>query len=767
MKNKATKVSFVKAAINSLPQEQFNELVRIFQDVYWGRKEIISVDGSDDGGCDIKLFSDKKEQKKCVQITVQKTLEYKLKRDLEKTDKLVKEFNYSPSLEFYCSINVSNAKIEEYKKNAKISFGIELDLYDATRIAELGGSSVEEYIYGLHSDVIVKPSEMTFEKSNKYLYDLLANGTDSSDIKNSIIESVLISIIYEREIIEVSLLKTEAEKRLRKNLSDITSLINSLKSDQRIIKDPNIIGAVRLSEEERRTVKDIYAHSIAAENTFNSELKAIVAKYQISDQEIIFQELKELYKSNYTNDIKEADINDDNTPQKKLDKFRGNIGNLFPDENKLDSFVMDIKHLCDSNSYMNKIIAGETFVDLFQSNKLETYLSKKHKAIFLDTPAFIYYLCAAYGYYGETSDWDDPFYRSMKSLIALQKSNNDRVVFYVMEDYLYEVANEIKKALQISKFEKYPFFKDLGATRNTIYNYYSYFKNNDLFDINDNIECLEDFLYEIGFDNTDFSDSYFQNNTLKNLHELAEEYQIQIEKRPFSENFASAVEFYGKKLFYLKKEKSIYAINNDVNQVISILDFDKTIDRYIATWDTTLHYIRHYLINIDSTNRYSYFNISNPAKLSNKLALECFNIDASALTNDIFAYADKKYDISKKVKTLLEMIAPYINKEHVNERLLRKLAQLRKKQCENIDIEEKKSSENIDLLPIEEALALLIPNQEIIQDDSSIVDKFSVYMNSVENSDYIIEVIEEIMKENDYKKYDLSTYWEKIKQVQL
>lgn len=113
------------------------------------------------------------------------------------------------------------------------------------------------------------------------------------------------------------------------------------------------------------------------------------------------------------------------------------------------------------------------------------------------------------------------------------------------------------------------------------------------------------------------------------------------------------------------------------------------------------------------------------------------------------------------------MIAPYINKEHVNERLLRKLAQLRKKQCENIDIEEKKSSENTDLLPIEEALALLIPNQEIIQDDNSIVDKFSAYMNSVENSDYIIEVIEEIMKENDYKKYDLSTYWEKIKQVQL
>ena len=70
-------------------------------------------------------------------------------------------------------------------------------------------------------------------------------------------------------------------------------------------------------------------------------------------------------------------------------------------------------------------------------------------------------------------------------------------------------------------------------------------------------------------------------------------------------------------------------------------------------------------------------------------------------------------------------------------------------------------------MKIEEALSLLIPNRDAIKNDSSIVDKFTLYINSEENSDYIIEVIERIMKEQNYKTYDLSDYWEKVKEVQL
>lgn len=766
MKNKGAKVGFVKAAISSLSQEQFNELVRIFQKIYWERNEIVGVDGSGDGGCDIKIFTDKKEQKKCVQITVQKSLDAKIKNSLIKAEKLVKEYNYSPSLEFYCTANISNVKLEEYKKDAKITYGIELDVFDVTRIAELGGIPVEDYIYGLHSDVVVKPHDMTFEKSTRYLYDLLASGTASSDIKNSILESVLISIIYEKEIIEIGNLKTEVERRLGKNLSDITPLINSLKSDQRIIKGSNIIGAVRLSEEERRAVKDIYANSMEAENNFNSELNVLAAKYHITNIDQVFTELKKLYSSNYSNDSKENDMNDDNWSQKSLDVFKNNISGILQDKNDIDSFVVDVKHLCDSNNYMNKIVAGETFVNLYKSNKLEQYLNQKQKAIFLDTPTFIYYICSIYGFDLGAKDWDDPFYRSMKSLITLQKSRSERIIFYVMEDYLYEITNEIKKALRLSQFEQCSFLKDLGSTRNTIFNYYCYLRDNDLFDVDDDIESVEDFLALLGFENTDHLSKYFTNNTLRNLREFAEYYHINVASRPSCEHFNDATDAYSKKILLLDKEKSNYAINNDVNQIVAALEFDKYTECYVASWDTTLGYIKEFLMNLDSQNQYSFCRICNPARLSNRLALENFDIDSSALTNDIFAYADRKYDISKKVKTLLEMIAPFTRGEKLNDKLLRKLATIRKAQCERNDNADDKLFEER-CLPIEEALALLIPNHDAIKNDSSIIDKFTLYINTEENSDYIIETIEKIMKEQNYKTYDLSDYWEKVKQVQL
>ena len=75
--------NFIQEAIKGMSKEEFDELVRIFQMAYWQNTEIVNVDGSKDGGTDIKIFQNKKEQKICIQVTVQKKgLFLKLKNDL-------------------------------------------------------------------------------------------------------------------------------------------------------------------------------------------------------------------------------------------------------------------------------------------------------------------------------------------------------------------------------------------------------------------------------------------------------------------------------------------------------------------------------------------------------------------------------------------------------------------------------------------------------------------------------------------------------------
>lgn len=755
--------SFILEAIKGLSPDEFSELVLTFQTSYLHYNEAIIVDGANDGGCDIKVLQNKREIRKCVQITTQKQIELKLKRDLEKVSKMISQYGYSNKFEFYCSIPVSEDKIEEYKKFAIDEYDIDLDIYEAKRLSQLNCKEVVDYIYSLHSDVVLKPEQMNIDKATRTLYDLLANGKDSSDIKNSLVDSVIISILYEKAPIDILELKTELETRLGKNLPDILHSVNSLKSDQRIIKDPDNPKLIQLSELEYGNVKEILASSTKVEKDFCNSFSEILAKYQIDYKEEILDELKNLYKYNYSNDIDDNSQSDEATDIKIFESFKKYLLNIIYDKDNIDKLIREINALCSTNNYLNKISAGESFLSLYKSNQLEQYLSQKHKDIYLDTPTFVYLLCSCYGV--EKNDWDNPFYRSMKSLIKLKDTYPDKISFYITQNYLGEVVGEIKKALVFSKFESYPFFKDMGGTSNTLFNYYEYLKQSNLFDKDDEIDNFEDFVYSLGLDNTNPNDSHFFKDAYRFLNQVADTYEISVINWTQSEKYVEFKVMYERILLAKEKNKSETAIRNDVNQVIVSLEHDRDTDCYLTTWDTTIHLLRDKVLSEDVHLRYSYFIICNPAKLSNRIALENFNIDGSALTNDIFAYADKRYDISNRVKSLLELIAPFL-KGNSNKKLFRKLGRIRKEQIElrGSEVGDEKEEKS---LPIEEIFMLLIPNKDKEKEDKNIMEKFSFFMSSEDNTDYIISIINKISELKDYKAYDFTEYFDKIKTVDL
>lgn len=757
--------NFLQGAIEHLSKEDFDELVRLFQLSYWQNTEVVNVDGANDGGTDIKVFQNKKEQKKCIQVTVQKNgLLLKLKRDLEKVQKKISQFGYSNRFEFYCSSSVSEEIIEEYKKLALEEFDIVLEFFEAKRLAQLDCKEVVDYIYSLHNDIVVKPEQMNIDKATKTLYDLLANGKDSSNIKNGIVDSVIISILYEKAPIDIQDLKAELENRLGKGLPDIQHSVNILKSDQRIIRDADNSKLICLSEQEYSNVREILANSSKEERDFCSSFEGILARYQIDYSEEILIELKKLYKYNYSQEIDNNTKNDDSAYVKVFESFKKYLSNLLENEEKVDLLIREIKDLCSTNNYLNKISASESFLSLYKSNRLEKYLSQKHKDVYLDTPTFVYLICDYYGI--EKNDWDNPFYRSMKGLIRLKDSYQDKISFYITQNYLGEVIGEIKKALIFSRFENYPFFKDMGGTSNTLFNYYAFLKQMKLFD-EDGVETFADFMYTLGLDNINPNDARFYRDTNRFLHQIAEDYDIEVVSWSQNERFGEFKVLYEKVLLTSNKNKSEAAIRNDVNQVIESLKHDKDTDCYFTTWDTTIHLLRDKILSEDDLLEYEYFNICNPARLSNKIALENFNINESVLTNDIFAYADKRYDISNRVKSLLELIAPFLQDNGTgSKKLFRRLGRLRKEQLEQRGSETGKEKEEKNL-PIEEVFMLLIPDKEKVEEDNTIMDKFSTFMSSEDNTDYIIDIIKNISELQDFKTFDFSEYFKRIESIDL
>ena len=51
-------ISFMEMAIKSSTQDGFDEIVRIYQK-YYLHNDIIDVNGTNDGGCDIKIYKNK------------------------------------------------------------------------------------------------------------------------------------------------------------------------------------------------------------------------------------------------------------------------------------------------------------------------------------------------------------------------------------------------------------------------------------------------------------------------------------------------------------------------------------------------------------------------------------------------------------------------------------------------------------------------------------------------------------------------------------
>lgn len=764
MAQKKAPRTFLQVAIEGMSKEEFDELVRIVQLSYWRYKEAIIIDGTNDGGCDIRVFQNKREIKKCIQITIQKyQIETKIKNDLKKVSNMISKFGYSNKFEFYCSITLSAEKIEEYKKYAIDEYDIELDIFDGKRLSQLDCKEAINYIYSLHSDVVLKPEQMNIDRATKTLYDLLANGKDTSDIKNSLVESIIISILYEKAPIELSKLKEELEKRLDKAVPDILHSINILKSDQRVIKDKANEKLLRLSEDEYTNVQEILTLSAKIENDFCLEFTEILSKYKIEYKPIILEELKKLYKYYYATDIDEQTMEDESAYIKVFEGFKNFLTGIIDNKDNIDSLIADIRELCDNNNYLNKISASESFLSLYKSNQLEQYINQRHKNIYLDTPTFVYLLCAYYGI--DNNDWDNPYYRSMKSLLRLKEANPDKISFYMYRGYFGEVVGEIQKALHYAKFEQYPFFQDLGGTRNTLFNYYSYLKKAELFEEDEYVSSFGDFMYYLGLDNTDPNDRLFYNRAIRFLNEVAENCKIEIVERPHEEKYLEIKELYEKILLKNEKNKSMTAIQNDINQVLISLQEDDDADNYVATWDTTIHLLRDAVLDTYEDAKFQYFNIHNPARLTNKIALENFNINESALTNDIFAYADKKYDISNRVKSLLELITPFL-KDKGNNKLLKKLSRLRREQLQDRNPIKENTNENTNL-PIEEIVMLLIPNKEKEKEDEYILDKFSMFMSADENADYIIDIINQISKLKDYSSFDFTEYYEKINSIDL
>lgn len=688
----SAKDNFIKTALSSLSEEQFDEVVRIFQKEYLGRT-VVFVNGTNDYGKDIVIYQDHREMKRCVQVTIEKTVESKLRRELPKVQKLINDFGYSSNYEFFCNVPVSEGKVEDMKKDARNNYGIDLDVYEGKRISQLSGDRVRNYIYSLFEDS-PKVQLLKIDDSEKILYNLLTGGISSGDIKKGIIQTMIVFAIFEKNIMDIQTLEKIVERRLHKRIPNMRSHISELIREDRIRFASSDHLQVELTENEGKQVAEIYTQSQYMENDFNLHFKEILDRYGISDYREIMEKLKDLYITNYQYDIDETNQATPDFDQRKMDIYSGFenfVKQKIADKSKTGNLIADIKLLCDNNSYLNKSVAGSAFVSLYSSDKLELYINSKPKWVFFDTPVFVYYLCAKICEEFEL-EWDNIFLKSTNSLIEIGE-NHGEISFFVFSNYIAEAVGQLRNAVNVGWMEDLNLNHEFGESRNTFYQCYQFIKENAVLEFNEKMESFDDFIDMLGIDCHHPNTDRFMSEAYSIFSRLASEYNICIIEDFLPNHFDDVKKRYEIQLAHAGKAKSKYAIVSDVKQTLYLLDENNMIDSktglmaeaYLATWDESFFGLRKELLT-ETMRNYQYFYVQNPSKLANKFAIENFNIDASCISNDVFMYAEKEYQISSKVKNLIDMISPLLaRKEKKSIRFFGWLSKVRKSEIEQLD----------------------------------------------------------------------------------
>lgn len=745
----SSKNSFVETALCSLDKNQFDEVVRIFQEQYL-HNTVVNVDGTNDYGRDLVIYQNKREVRKCVQITIEKTIDAKLRRDLPKVKNLVDSFQFSPFFEFYCSISISEGKIEELKKMARDEYELEMDIYDGKRLAQLPCQELKDFIFGLYDD---KPSFKfaQIEESEQVLYNLLTSGNSSGDIKKSLIHSMMVFTIFENNIIEVSRLKSIVEKRIKKNIPNIQAHISELLQKQQIKYSNQSHREVELTDDVHKKVTYIYTESQVVEKDFFYRFKEILDKYGISDYNEVMQKLRKLYSTNYQYDIDEISQTTPDFDKRKFDiynEFEGFLKKRVANISQLPLIIEEIKLLCDSNSYLNKSMAGGAFISLYSSDKLEDYINNKKKWVFFDTPVFVYFICSKICD-DFNLNWKNVFFNSTKSLIDIDFSPK-KLSFFVSSNYISEAVGQLRSAVNIGWLEDLNLHDEFGESRNTFYRCYKFIKENAYLEDEDRMDSFEDFLYYLGIDCPYPDTNTFINEAYRVFANIAEEYGIKIIGDFEPDRLEAVRKIYETQLAHAGKNKSAFAVVSDIKQTLYLLDSNNFIDvesgglveTYLATWDESFFGLREVLLS-DPKYNYKYFYVQNPSKLANKFAIENFNIDVSCIGNDIFMYAEEEYQISSKVRNLIDLVSQILKtRETKSVKLLGWLRRVRRNEIEQFEkplsFQTNQSGNTIAIDEVMNDLLHYMRSRSHRED----FDKFATYLLADENYDTVVHMFE-------------------------
>lgn len=666
--------------ISALIKDEFDSIVKIYLREEYGFEKIVLTDGVNDTGIDIKVF-DFKDVRLQYQLTIQKSstnseylsFQKKIFEDFSKAKENFENYGYSNKLIFFYSHSLTNKRIRELEKVAYKDYGIELDLIDANRLAEESENiiSIQRKLYEYNGITKFQQQDGVFKNSEEnLLFDMLSFGRPS-EFKVQVIEVFILQKIFENESISKDDIISLCKERfnIEENTVFYDKLLGGLMTIKRITKSFDKKNYVLTEIEKNKLSIKIEQHDLD-EKVFLSEISTILKKY---NQDVFLYDyvvnLKELYINNFDSDLRSI-INEGDANFGIIKDLLTFITSKVEDSKISKEIAKELLNYCYDSKFIQKISAGIVYCKNINNDRLQNYLATQ-KRVFIDTQIAIYCLCY---FYNQNSNYNNYFYKSIKSLIEFSQEEN--IVLYITERYIWEIQNHIKDAFKILPFTTLSNFSKLGKSNNVVYNFYLSLK--ELGEIEKSISFKE-FLNEFGFEEKSSQgsfnskiESYLQNlGIVKHIYE--KEYDI-----------TSVNHMFNDVLFKSGKYKSNWVRNNDSIMVEFLGDSDINIHPLkpiFITWDKTFSEIQKIYFKEFPTSQQ--WLMLSPSKFIDVHAILKFSIDSETVSENLLALLSD--DLFSNTHNLLDTIKIILNPNNeVGLKYTNLLAEIRQKEIHDI-----------------------------------------------------------------------------------
>ena len=487
--------------ISDTEKSEFDTIIKLYLREEYGYKKIILTDGINDTGLDIRVF-DFNQNNIQYQLTTQKSgtqseyqaFEKKIIADFSKSQENHRLHGFSNRLIFFYSKPLTNKRISHLKKIAFKDYGIELELIDANRLAEESENFIEiqRALYNFSGlDKFNLDNNIFNNSEENLLFDLLSFGKPS-EFKVQIIEVFILQTIYHDESISKEQIVNYCKEKfsIEENNVFYEKLLSNLLTNKKITKSFDKKNYILTENEKRKLRNKIEQHELD-EKVFLNEINEILKNYsQQSFLNDYVTNLKELYVNNFDSDLKSI-TDDGDTNSSVVKELLAFITTKVNDSLISKKIAKELLNYCFESKFVQKISAGIVYCKNINNDRLHNYLTTQ-KRVFIDTQIAIYALCV---FYKQNSDYQNYFYKSVKSLIEFSQEEN--IKLHITERYIWEIQNHIKDALKILPFTSLRNFSKLGKSNNVLYNFYLALKKereieNDVY--------FSTFLKEFGFE---------------------------------------------------------------------------------------------------------------------------------------------------------------------------------------------------------------------------------------------------------------------------